>query len=462
MRIVTIITAALLSFAVNAAQQATIQYCDNNREQAIQEAFSQIDYVLPDKISDYMKEHEITVITNDVIFEIHTNTYINVNVSSNFYNATSFLTAPDFSKALSGDLKTYDVTLVNEKVSMGDREIYPIIIDRSTGLHYEIMSVYDAYPSYLGWIYRYRCVENPLGTSGSSSSLHYKAGINLVLNGNATWYQITLYNDTGTSLGTSSSVTIENFENHSTPIVIGTQSFEIDRFHCTFSPDGGSVLTSNEVEEIISERIPHPAPVDRIYDSIRENRIAHYEFRQEPYSAGTHSSDEYLKYEFDIEWTNYTTSVSSGKTIRNYTCLNLRQTGGRTVQGHPSYHYNETDGVGYFNGWTNYGSLSTDTVKKPEYAPWFVFTTNINWQISADDTANQQYYYFKLLSKREDCWNQYLKGDLKIYDSQDVVIDEVLTKTNLQNCTYGVWIDNDLNIHKNGTIIGTLNYTPIP
>ena len=138
MKIVTIITATLLSFAVNAAQQATIQYCDNNREQAVQEAFGQIDYVLPDKISDYMKEHAIPtfvtnketiiiqtnyvtntdhfetnytheIITRDINYNTYSNYYHNTYVSTNHYSETGFLVSPDFQKALSGDLQIYEV-----------------------------------------------------------------------------------------------------------------------------------------------------------------------------------------------------------------------------------------------------------------------------------------------------------------------------------------------------------------
>ena len=406
---------AALALNVFSSVQVTKQYCDHNAEKGVRAVSNFIEHVtLP------------TYVTN-VVNNIYSN-YYGTFISTNFYNSTGFVISPDNTQAISGDLKLYDVQSSVGKTSVDGFQVYSMIIDESTGLHYQPMSVYSY--SIMLPIYRYQCVENPLGTTGSGSSLRYKAGINLGFNNTETQIKVTLYDDSGTSLGTSSLIPIADAESGKSKFVIGTHTFIFGNHTYSFSENGESVITSNDVERIISENIPPPVPADRIYGTLRDNRIAHFQMRREPYGSGAHSSEEYMNYEFDIVWTNYTTTVSSGKTIRDYKILNLVQKAGRTAVATPHYKYNETDGVGYFTGYIVLMPASADSAKLAAYAPEFVFKTNINWQISFNETTYENTYYFKLLSKRED-WNQYLKGDLKIYDSQDNLIGEIATKSNL-------------------------------
>lgn len=404
---------AALALNVFSGVQVTKQYCDHNAEKGVRVASNFIEHVtLP------------TYVTN-VVNNIYSN-YYGTFISTNFYDSTGFVLSPDRKQALSGDLKLYSVTNSAVKKELSGFQVYSMITDESTGLHYVPMSLYDLSAVYI----RYQCVENPLGTTGSGSSMRYKAGINVTIQASGVKNSVTLYNDSGTSLGSSTYMNIADIDKGAVKWTVGTHTF-VPGYVSTFYPTDESIINSNDVVRILMENIPPPVPADRIYDTLRENRIAHFQMRREPYGSGAHSSEEYMNYEFDIVWTNYTTTVSSGKTIRDYKILNLVQKAGRTAVATPHYKYNETDGVGYFTGYINWMPTSADSAKLAAYAPEFVFKTNINWQISFNETTYENTYYFKLLSKREDCWNQYLKGDLKIYDSQDNVIGEVATKSNL-------------------------------
>lgn len=293
-----------LALNVFSGIQVTKQYCDHNAEKGVRVASNFIEHVtLPTYVTNTLETvisnfytHEIKTITSNIhthtdhydITYVGTNYYKNTYVITNVFNGTSILLSTNNQQALSGDLSIYNVTVTNDITRIGSYDTFTLLIDDTTGLHYEPMSSYLLSSHYY---FRYRCVENPQGTTGSGTSLRYKAGLNLVkYNGN---YYCILYDDAGTSIGQSQDVPIADFENHVTSLEVLSHRFRIALSKYLMEDTGDSVARKTEVDDVVEQMKKFKKNEleftritgDLILSIFPTNNSAIYRWEYEPYNG---------------------------------------------------------------------------------------------------------------------------------------------------------------------------------
>lgn len=496
------IALAILSLGVSgcllAAPNATIQYCDNNRNQAVAEAMTQMNLVLPDivtnEVNRYMEEAGIpTVITNiDYYVEYHTNYVDNVisnyyhtnyvdNVISNYYIVTNYVeqvtvvsnyyrdyyntyytthtyyytnqpvnltydAGADFAvadtnwqQAISGDLGIYNIVVSTGQDSTG---YWNILVDDYTGEQFIYESTYSESGSRY---FRYKRVDGPTTTSGSNASMYYYGGLRVRFNYNVGNYFIYVYNDSGTLVGNNTTAIKATTINSSGAVVGGRKIVAYKTISlgertgtlATLDDIGGGGGGSSEPLNLDS--------VTKVYKYDNTARFAKYNLSCTKYtyqgtSGGSASySVTYYTYTFLLCSTNGVNTTISGDDTTVYQAYDFqRVSGGTTSDFGVSFNRNNTDGNGYFK--CSLGSSMNGTSTPRNWLTIDVaLETNSTFSVYATTSAGEtqpQYDYcdFTLTyNSSVSGENQYISGDLGVYDNNGVLIDTLLTQSSITN-----------------------------